>query len=547
MGEIIETAKVVYRDFTLDGVQASGPHEPTKQSIRELFARVEAVAALGAGGFATVEAIADLPAGAPGEGEPGLIFVTNDPTPSNIGPWVYRDGDWGFFTEYYNGVADVVDAHLAEVLDAQGEVFEPFATDAYAKAFIRGVTISDNNDDGHFFNYSTLLISGTTYRFWLRLHSAARGGAEVARFDYQDTINPATLFPDSLYLTLKADASDPPGWPTDVGVTALIDIDWDAVAWDKNLTTYTDMTETGVRPGLVELTGETRAKWTVPAVPVPSKRLMTVGSGYDFPTLLGTGSAWEMVEQGSFAATMSRSTFPSSNICSPERPLEVRLSETGYEEEVTLFFHAGIYQSALRMPHGLILHLPYRDQRIFADTAGNTGPVIEMNKTGMIYGEGLIEQLQGGYNVHIDDSGTIPEPDVREQYSVIRGVRLRKSYDDTVPVIGIGMGSAQTFLLDGARLERPVNTSNGPYIAGHNTAGEVRAGLMHIRNVTSDIAGSAAFLSMNKQHASDVAHGIAIENSDCPRITIGNGAGGDPGYRRIGSMTGITVTGTLAV
>lgn len=434
------------------------------------------------------------------------------------------------------------DQAVAALASMDNRALASYATDARAQAAFTDIVISDGEDgDTYFLNYEFSYFSGTPlYRVKIRLHSVNRGGVEVARSDFQQAANPSTNYPATIHLTRRANGSAAFG--TDYGVTATIEVNWNAVIWTAsgNVTTHTDAVATRVRDDRVVTPEETKAKWLSPAL--PAKRLMTVGSSGDFASL---DAALDYIEFGGFAAPYTRSTYPATHMCSPEYPLTVRVTQTGYTEQAELFVESTIHQSRLRIHHGMHLHLPYRDTLIYADTAGNTGPVLEMNLTGRIDGAGRIEQRQGGYTIHIDAAGNIITEFVRELQSVLMGVTIRKLVSDTLPLIGLGIGSGQTVLLDGVRLERPSNTSNGPYIAGHNSPNETHGGLLHLRNLTSDIAGTAAMIAMDKTTASPARHGIIVENSDCPRITISNTAGGTSGFIRKSPMAGTVITGTM--
>ena len=46
-------------------------------------------------------------------------------------------------------------------------------------------------------------------------------------------------------------------------------------------------------------------------------------------------------------------------------------------------------------------------------------------------------------------------------------------------------------------------------------------------------------------HEAIIINKIIVENSDCPRIEVGNSAGGASGFVRKGSMSGITIIGDM--
>jgi len=94
MGEIKVTADHVYRDFTTDGVQSSGKHEPTKRQLRDLFGTVDAAVYAAQAG---ITAVADLTAR-------NAFFAE----PANQGKLVYVNNNNGAADDPANGVYEYV-------------------------------------------------------------------------------------------------------------------------------------------------------------------------------------------------------------------------------------------------------------------------------------------------------------------------------------------------------------------------------------------------------------------------------------------------------
>ncbi len=90
------------------------------------FEELIALVTLSSFGIVVYPTAADLYAVTPGENDPKIAIVNDDPTPANNGFWSYRDGDWYFFTDFYNSIAlaldprfDALDASVAAVQAAQ--------------------------------------------------------------------------------------------------------------------------------------------------------------------------------------------------------------------------------------------------------------------------------------------------------------------------------------------------------------------------------------------------------------------------------------------
>ena len=399
-------------------------------------------------------------------------------------------------------------------------------------------------------NYETSFFSGIPlYRILIRLHSVRNGGAEVARFGIQSATDPTINLPDTLYLTLMADGSRLS--PNDAGITATLDVNWKAVEWAAaGLTAHTGMSATGIRAGQVQTAAMTEAIWLAPAVDY--KRRVTVGARTgQYRTVV---AAIDALTDPNSAGSIRGSTYPSSNICSPERPLLIEVVDAFHEEQVVPYNVEGIDQSPLRLPHGCALRLR-QDTLIYMNAPGSSAPLIEMNFTSRIEGPGTMEQRGGGYAIHIDNHNGISRTSALEPTTLRRkiqtvlngGLIIRRTLDDTVPNIGSGVSNGQTMLFDGIRLERGRNASQTDYIFIHNSPFESHAGRIHLRNVSSDIGDlpNIALLALGKSFGSTIQHGVLIESSDIRRLEVNNSVGGTPGFRRLSPMTGITIIGDL--
>lgn len=428
------------------------------------------------------------------------------------------------------------------------KMFDGSATDTYAKAVFKDVIIGNGDpDDTYFWNYQTMYFAGIPlYRFKARLHSTKYSGAEVARYDYEKATLPSdTDLPAALYMSRMYDGavltSD------DTGTTAYVELDKSAIAWTKDLTTNTTAVATKIAKGKVQTTGETEAAWL--ARNIGHYKRVTIGAtNGDYATVVAAIAA---TENAAAAGTITRSTYPSCNFGSPERPILFEVVDA-LTEQVTPFTYLGISQSPLRLPHGSILKTR-PDTLIYMDTAGATAPVVEMNFTARIMGGGTIEQRGDGYIIHVDNSGAISHTSTRAPFDLRRKIQtvfgdiiLLKTEDNAVPHVGAGISNGQHILFDGTIFKRPNNTAQCDYIYVHNSPSETVAGTIELRNVTSDVTGAtAAMLTVAKTHSSSVRHSVIVSNSNCPRLKVNNTAGGGAGFIRRGPMTGITVVGDM--
>lgn len=107
MAGLIELVEAVFRDYVTDGVPATGPNEPPKPEIRDLLRQIVNAISSAVQGMQTYATAAELPTSpAPEAGTQARVY--DDPTAENNVVWVYRDGAWTKDTDFYAGVATVV-------------------------------------------------------------------------------------------------------------------------------------------------------------------------------------------------------------------------------------------------------------------------------------------------------------------------------------------------------------------------------------------------------------------------------------------------------
>lgn len=461
--------------------------------------------------------------------------------------------------------AQAVEDQVLPLIEAEavlaGDFFERTATDRYAKALIKGGVVGGGDpDDTYWINYETIYFPGVPlWRARFRIHSE-RYGQEVGRTAIGFATDPTGSLPESLYLTLRADGQLPdntlPGnedWPDyDPGITAMIDLDWTAVDWTMALTAYTDGAATGIRPERVVTAEEMMNAWLSDEGPRWHKRI-TVGAAGDFTTVV---AAMQHIANPTAAGTaqLNRTTYPHSRFCSPERPVLVEVIDAGHTEEITSYSYLGLDQSNLLIPHGCILRLRPDTVIWMERPPGNTAPLAEASYTCRIEGGGQLDQRGEGYVLHIDNFGGLSNPggaspDLvrRPLVFVCKDVQLRYRQDRVTPNIGGGTADGSYYLFDGVRALRDANTSGTDPYFFHNTPNETVPCTLHFRRCTHDQveAGSIAALKVSKSAASSIRHKLNVEDCDFANIEVDNSAGGGAGFRRVGKLSGATVSGTL--
>lgn len=442
-----------------------------------------------------------------------------------------------------------------------GDFFERTATDRYAKGLIKGGVIGGGDpDDTYWINYETIYFPGVPlWRASFRIHSE-RYGQEVGRAGVSYATDPTGNLPASLYLTLRADGALPdnglPGledWPDyDPGITAMIDLDWTAVDWTKALTTYTDGAATGIRAEHVRTAEAMVNEWLSDEGPRWHQRI-TVGAAGDFPTVV---AAMQHIANPTAAGTpqLNRTTYPHSRFCCPERPVLVEVIDAAHTEEITSYSYLGLNQSNLLIPHGCILRLRPDTVLWMERPPGNSAPLAEASFTCRIEGGGQLDQRGEGYVLHIDNFGGLSKPGGatpnlvrRPLVFVSKDVQLRYRQDRVTPNIGGGTADGSYYLFDGVRALRDLNTSQTDPYFFHNTPDETVPCTIHFRRCTHNQTetGSIAALKVSKSAAGSIRHKLIVEDCDFAKIEVDNSAGGGAGFRRVGKLSGATVTGTL--
>ena len=447
--------------------------------------------------------------------------------------------------DYAPALYKAIDDGAAEQVRAHNPLFLAASNDEYARRWCRDARFTGMDaDDVPYFNYETAYFPGIPlYRVQIDVYST-KLGRKIGYGGYSSATNPVAYLKErgALAISNMADGSHV---YTDDGIDGLMFFDWDAVEWTtKPKTTYVDASATGLNiEGRVLTPDGQRAAFRAPATS-PYLHLTVGATNGQFETIV---DAIDYLTNPAAAATVSRSTYPASDRCTPARPALIEVVDANHQEEVIPYTYLGIGQSPLRLPHGCILRTR-PDTLIYMDSA-STEPVIEMNFTARLEGGGLVRQDGTGYVVHVDNSNGIsdvaPDGSLRRKIQTMFGdIRLLTNNAANIfPCIGSGLSDGQDYVCDGTDIR---HLGNGAFVGIHTSPGCVVPGNIYMLNVTTNAAARApgiASLQLGKTNAQDIRHNVYIENSEMPVVSYyssGGGVGGVVAFVRRGSWAGVT-------
>mgnify|MGYP006921368541 CR=1 FL=1 len=438
--------------------------------------------------------------------------------------------------------------YAAEVnarLDRQLEVFTAAATDDYAKALFREISI-EYGEPGHvyFLNYRTH-YDGATYKIWLQLENATRGqtvgvierqGASAAavKAKFEDGYAYVSLV--SLGTPLPTPAYDPY-----VGTAALVKMDLDSIDWAKSQTAYTDATETEIRRENVHARQEMLQSWI--NAPRPALTLTVGASGCDFTTVV---AAVESLHDPDLAGSIVGSSHPISNLVSWSRQVVVQVVDDSYTEDC----------DGLILPHFVTIRGQGRGNTVLTAT-GSTGDVprvFEANHS-CAFERLTIRQNGTGYAVHHDATNTlskraVDQPRVQTYFiaQVYRDVRVEAYSGNTAPMLGCGLSDNHVMLFEDTDFIREgTNTTEMVYI--HNSPSQKEPGLVVFRNCRANdasIGSSNGALILGTAAAYTGARSpVVIDNCDFGKVGRTNSVGGTDAFVRQGKWTGFTYSAQL--
>ena len=412
---------------------------------------------------------------------------------------------------------------------ASRNAFEIDATDDYAQSLITGVDVEGGDpDDTYYINYETYAgIYRVKFHMWSVKH-----GVKVASWERSAGSDWTTTYPDTVYLTLAYGDSDYRG------IGATLYIDWASIVWSTvGLTTYANAAATGILKSNIVTPEELRNMWLSPAGPAPAKVLTVKASGGDF-----TGVHAAIASLYTDGLTITRSTFPNSDICTPTHPVLIEIIDDVHDEELTSTTISSIDQSTTLVPHGCIIRgKNAQTNRLYMDAGSNTAPVLERPFTCRIENIKLNNISTGaGYCDHIDDVGArsvSPTDNPALQHFRITSVAVNCIFTvpeaHSNPLVGSGISGGQHILYRGCTFDREGASPNtAAFTLFHTSPSTTHEGTIEFENCISndgDITSSSGFINLLKSHVMTVRHNVIVSGSVLGKITIGKSGAGDSG------------------
>lgn len=434
--------------------------------------------------------------------------------------------------------------YAAEVnarLDRQLEVFTAAATDDYAKALFREISI-EYGEPGHvyFLNYRTH-YDGATYKIWLQLENATRGqtvgvlerqGASAAAVKAKFEGGYAYLTLVSLGSVLPTPTYDPY-----VGTAALVQMDLDSIDWAKSQTAYTDETETAIRAEHVHSWREMQADWLAGARPAVT---LTVGAtGCDYTSVV---DAVESLHDPDLAGSIVSSSWPISNLVSWSRQVLIHVIDAAYTEDC----------AGLILPNFVTVRGQGKGNTVLTAT-GSAGPdlprVFEANHS-CRFESMTIRQNGAGYAVHHDILNALtkraindPKVQLYRIWQVYSDVRVEAATGNAAPLLGVGLSNGHWLYCEATDFIRE-GTGTTELVYVHNSPSNAEPGMLWFKNCRANdasIANSNGFLILGTTYAQTTAkHPVVIENTEAGEVGRVNTSGGAEAFVRQGLWTGIT-------
>lgn len=443
-----------------------------------------------------------------------------------------------------------IDDRVQVLIDASTNndpFFIPTATQQYITSFITNgnVEFGDPEDD-YYINMETIYYSGIPlYRIKFHLWSTNLN-ARVAYWESSETTDTTGSLPETVFLTNVASGTPQSGYE---GISATLKVDWASIDWTLALTTFTDKTATGIRRAKILSTQEIESMYENDTV-VPA-RVLTVGAtDTDFTSV--ESAITSLYTSG---LTITRSTYPCSDICTYSHPVEIKIVDDAYSEAIVGEDVSGTGTGIL-IPHGLILR--GKGDSILSMATADC-PLIEAPFTCIIDGFNLKTSntsTDSGYVIHIDNVNALSvvstnDPKILRHRitTLIKNCLIETVEANTAPLLGCGISAGQKIIVKDCTLRRNgASPSTSTMVLVHNSPSTELAGSVEFYNCTSndgDITSSIGLLQVLKSFTMTVKHKIVVNNTEASTITHSNSAGGNSGWVRVGSLTGITYSTDL--
>lgn len=333
------------------------------------------------------------------------------------------------------------------------------------------------------------------------------------------------------------------------GITATAWIDWSKIPDTiHGLSTFTDPAVAGIRPNRVNPRANVMRRFGEKAEP---KIRLTVGAATANATHFNSFDAANTSIHDP-TITITRSTYPPSQICSFSNQVLVEVVDDNYVEEIEARESTpGIDMGALLSPFQTLRGAKDRKTVLFVDPVTGSAPVLEGPFPFRIE-RCTIESRGPGYSAHVDNSNAVAKrasagPAILNypMVQVFEDCTLKCGLDQLTWNIGCGLSNGHLLRLVRCNIE---TASNLVGLGAHTSPGTTDPARIELVDCYFNdvlITGQNA-VSLLKSHAMTVQHEIVVNNTEMARINVGNSAGGDPGFGVRGKLdSGITVTGTL--
>lgn len=485
----------------------------------------------------------------PNNGEYALVY--GDATAANND--VYKKngatgtGNWGNPLGFFAAASSSAQAYAAAAAAAYGRYLSPFeqaVSDSYMRSIVEDIWIEGAPaGHQHILNIETLNLGSGNGRVTFRIRNITLG-IDIAiwqKIDTQANFNARTS--PTVFAFQGA-------LPAYTGMYVMLTINWAAVTnWAIPLTTYTTAAQAGIRTNRIMPRDRVR-DFRLKAEP---KIRLTVGAGTVTATHFNTYQA-AIASLYIPGVTITRSTFPCSDICSFSNQVVVECIDDNYSEQITPTTIGGVDQSPVLLPPYITLRGKQDgNTRIFMNHATNGAPVIEAPFPFRI--EHLtIENMGKGYALHVDNANGIAKRAATgpaflwySMISVVYKSTLKTGTAQATWNYGCGISNGHTVRFEQARI---IGAAALPFIGIHNTASTTDAGDIEIIDTyvnDNTIPGSSG-LQLVKGATMALEHRVNIKGTKMGSFTAGNSVGtGTIGFIQQGSMDSAIVAGGTAL
>jgi len=393
--------------------------------------------------------------------------------------------------------------------------FRAGVSDQYLRELVTDFWVEGGDPEiDYILNYETAFFAGSNlYRIRLILRDA-QTGTDVAMWARQGNTDFRSDLPNTVFFTQRI-------LPQYTGITAIAHLDRTKIDWSKTaLTTYTQPDEAGLVADRILSRSEIETRFAAASEPAIT---LTVGAG------MATGTHFNSFKAAieslySDNTTITRSTFPCSDIASFTNQVCIECVDSNYSEEMIARRIGNIDQGILVPP---FVTLKGRgDTLLFLPDTGGTAPVLEAPFSFRIEGLNLENRGQG-YAIHIDNANGLSRRDERNRsslhfplISVMKDTRFIGSSNQLTWLQGCGISNGHLMVMDNCDNEAAIATN---MFGIHNSPGTTDAGRVEIRNSRFNDAqfSAAAAVQLVTSSQQPVVHEVVATNSTLGRITNG--------------------------